>query len=1234
MLTSYRAVVLLFAIIVLGRPNYAAVADRIPAKSSFVRSVPLKTLPRPEAIPVNDAGPADAAMPVEYATVFLRPAPGLELFLAEQQNPSSPDYHRWLTPEQFGERFGVSANDLAQLTAWLEAEGLTVKDIARGRLWITFSGSAVQMSRAFHTEIRRYRVNGVNHFANASALSVPAAFESVIAAVDGLHDFTPEPFYRMLPESAGPRLTSGNSHYLAPDDIATIYDIAPLYATGIDGVGQKVAVIGQTDVDLADIRAFRTRFGLAVNEPQILLYGPDPGTSAIDLGEADLDLEWTGAVARNAFIIYVNSRNVFLSAQYAVDQNLAPVMTLSYGSCELTANDTLQSVARQASAQGITWMVSSGDSGAATCDVHSPIPQASKGPTVSYPASIPEVTAVGGTQFDDSTGPWWAASNRANFASALSYIPEKVWNQSLDNNRLEGGGGGVSSLFPKPAWQTGPGVPADGQRDIPDISFTAATHDPYEIYSAGAVRLVGGTSASSPVFAGIVALLNHSLARVNPASAVGVGNINPALYRLAQSTTDVFHDTTVGDNKVPCLQSSPGCVNGLVGFSATPGYDAATGLGSLDVANFIKEWNLGTASTTSLAASPASYAITDKVTLTAAVSGSGAVPTGTVTFVSNDISLGTVALSPGKDAASASLTVDGTVLAGGNGVAGALYSGDAAFTASTGSATLSLKAPSTGSFLIPSVTPNPVHQVGSSWPYTIQLTEKAGVATRVTAFTVNNVNNLSAISNPNIIANGSFTTSLAGSNLSVPLNRVFHFEGMDADGTTWKRDLTVPFLGPEGTHVNPSISLFVTPSVAQQNTNADPSCQWSQQVTVQENSGYEVNLSSLLAGSTSFTGTLSRIFGTTRLSPLGLLTGAVCFGAGTAPQTKNYSVIGVSENGSLLTATAPSSLAAPAASPANLSVSSTSISLDSGNTSGKLDVAFDTGTPSWTATILPAFQKWLTLSASSGKGSASLTLTASAAGLSNGVYNAILSISSMDAAPQAIQVPVVFVVGASATTIISGVGNAASGDRQFAPGQLAAVYGTGLAPGTVVASIQPLPLTLSGVSATVNGVSAPLWFISPGQINLQIPYETSAGPAVLGINNNGQVSAFNLQISPTAPGFFALDGNLVPFSSAAPGQTIFGFITGDGDVTPTLATGATPAAGTSLARLPVSRLPLTVMVGGEPATVVFNGIVNGLIGVTQVNFTVPADLKPGVQPVVVSVGGVPGTPVNLTITGN
>jgi uncharacterized protein (TIGR03437 family) len=256
-----------------------------------------------------------------------------------------------------------------------------------------------------------------------------------------------------------------------------------------------------------------------------------------------------------------------------------------------------------------------------------------------------------------------------------------------------------------------------------------------------------------------------------------------------------------------------------------------------------------------------------------------------------------------------------------------------------------------------------------------------------------------------------------------------------------------------------------------------------------------------------------------------------------------------------------------------------------------------------------------------------------AAGLSRGAYAGLISVQSDDGLPQVIHIPVTFVVGASETTVVTAIANGGSYGQAFAPGTLMTVFGTQLSPVTRSAVAVPLPLDIAGVSATVNGVSAPLYYVSPGQINVQVPYETGVGFAVLGVNNNGQVSSFPFTVAPAAPGLFTTaDGSLTPSASARQGQPAVAFITGDGDTSTFLITGASPPTGTATARLPRPRLPVSVTVGGLPATVTFVGTPIGLVGISQINFTVPATAPLGSQAVVVTVGGVRSQAGHINVT--
>lgn len=675
--------------------GFAARNDRVSGAIETGRAVRLQGSVRPEIRRATDRGALEPGMRISGMTLVLAQSDGqradLERFLEAQRDPSSPDYRNWLTPEQYGERFGLSESDLGGIVSWLQSQGFTIGQVARGRGWIAFDGTAGQVAQAFHTELHHFEIAGETHFANAAEAWIPASLDGIVSEIRGLDDFRPKPqraTARMRPEFNA----SNGSHYLTPGDLAAIYDIQALYDAGFDGTGQKLVVVGQTSLDPADIRAFRSEFNLPPKDPEMVLFGPNPGANRDDRIEADLDIEWAGAVARNAAIVYVYSQNAFESLQYAVDRNLAPVIGMSYGECELAGSTSFRTLAQQANAEGITWLSASGDSGAAGCDEGDPI--ATHGPAVTFPASIPEVTAVGGTEFDEQGGDYWSARNGANSESAVSWIPETAWNDTPLGSGLISGGGGASHVFAKPWWQTGQGVPNDNARDVPDVSLTAsAAHDGYVIYAEGSLQIVGGTSATTPAFAGIVSILNQYLAAKGAISQPGLGNINPALYNLAQNTKGLFHDVASGDNVVPCAIGSVGCVNGSFGYSAGTGYDLATGLGSVDAFELVTKWaslqpSAGTAMT--LTASPASIAPGATAQLTAVITAESGMstPTGTVTFALGNIVLGSAAAIGTGPAASATIAVPGANLAPGANAVTAGFAATANGTNSTATATV------------------------------------------------------------------------------------------------------------------------------------------------------------------------------------------------------------------------------------------------------------------------------------------------------------------------------------------------------------------------------------------------------------------------------------------------------------------------------------------------------------------------------------------------------------------
>jgi uncharacterized protein (TIGR03437 family) len=568
---------------------------------------------------------------------------------------------------------------------------------------------------------------------------------------------------------------------------------------------------------------------------------------------------------------------------------------------------TMRTYAQQANAQGVTWIAASGDNGANDCYGIS-----SRGPTglsVDAPASIPEVTGIGGTTLTEGSGAYWNSANNNNHASAISYIPQTAWNDTAIDGSPSASGGGASINFAKPSWQVGSGVPADGARDVPDISLPAsADHDAYLVYTSGSLEAYGGTSVGAPVFSGMAGLLNQYLIANGLQSGAGLGNMNPRLYAIAQSSPGAFHDITTGNNIVnSCATSARNCVPVPVGFNAGPGYDQATGLGTVDAFNLITAWPQ--ASTAGKIGATVSLTSSDSTTLTATVTGSGStVPTGSVRFYSSGSLLGSIAL------------------------------------ADSGTATITITAP---------------------------------------------------------------------------------LEGTPSVSAIYSGD-----------------SVYVT-----------------------------------------------------------------------------------------------------AAASVGLTVSS------------------------------------------------------------------------------------------SSELVLKGLSNAASFVQSYAPGMIAAMFGQNLATTTMQLPATSLPTQLGGVSVTLNGIAVPLYYVSSGQVNFQVPYEIPANStAIVKITSGAQSATAQITIGTTAPGVFA-DTNrlLVPYQDTGRGKTIALYVTGDGIASPQPVTGSIPD---STKATPVPRANVSVSVGGMAASKPFAyiGIPSWSIGVTQINFTIPATAPLGVQPVVVSAGGINGAPVYITVT--
>jgi hypothetical protein len=687
-----------------------AVEDRISQPIDQASMAPIAGSVHPLARAAMDEGLVDNSKALTGMTInFRRTATqeaSLQALLLAQQTPGSPNYHQWLTPAQFGQQFGMSSADLAKVSDWLQQEGFTVNSVAQSNNAIVFSGTVANVERAFQTQIHSYSLNGQKHFANATNISIPAAMAATVSSVRGLDDFRPIPrvqFAKKSTSATDAHFTSGQTgaHFIAPGDFAVIYDMNALYNAGDTGKGLTVAVMGQVDIVPADITDFRAAAGLPVNNPTVVTVPGstpipvDEGETTSDLTETDLDLEWSGGVAPAASIILVNSGDVFTSLQYAIQNQIngitVPIISQSYGACEPaipTANlTTYESWLAQANSQGQTVVLAAGDTGAADCDDSNP-PEtvAVQGLAVDYPGSSVYVTDLGGSEYmgdgtaqNPQTGSsqYWSANGSNDvLTSAKSYIPEMVWNDTTFainptvGGGLSAGGGGASQLWNKPSYQTGvPGIPADGKRDVPDISLNASPyHDPYlyctqiqtvgggGAYSSscqansfrisdpgqsddGGLTAAGGTSFAAPSFAGMLAVIEQKMN-----ATLGLGNINPALYSLAANGTtytSAFHDITTGNNEVPCQSGSPNCPtsgNLVIGYAAGTGYDQASGLGSVDGNNLATAFATATfsiATTTKLVAAPAAPAVGVNVTLTATVAAASGttVPGGTVTFV-------------------------------------------------------------------------------------------------------------------------------------------------------------------------------------------------------------------------------------------------------------------------------------------------------------------------------------------------------------------------------------------------------------------------------------------------------------------------------------------------------------------------------------------------------------------------------------------------------------------------
>lgn len=835
----------------------------------------------------------------------------LDKFMAEQLDASSPNYHRWLTPAEYGRLYGPSDSDVAALVAWLQSHGFKIEGVSSGRTSIAFSGTVAQAEQAFHTPIHAFNAHGEGFLSNTVDPKIPSALAPVVSGIARLNTVKPKAQYRLgstghyeptqgrmvvHPNAAsqnGPKAQlsftpDGSTNYLVmvPADVATIYNTpnsllnANYSGTSYTGHGVTIGIGGDSAILTSPILNYRTNFLGDTNVPTITnLNGTAMNSDAV---EAYLDVEVAGGLAPGADIHLYLSPDLLAGMEQAVSDNTVDIFSLSFGVCELhvsTSDNALFSeLWRQAASQGIAVAVSTGDNGSAGCDLlldgsGTNVYTSQFGLAVNALASTPFNLAVGGT---DSAGllnnfgtyatvppgtPFAIAGSAASFyRTAKSYIPESSWNDStttdttIDLNipytatpyptyaNIASGSGGKSSCsvndssfdpagcsggYSKPSWQRGSGVPADGARDLPDVSLLSG--DGYDLSgwlvcfdytdntgnynfdcapSGGSFSFysVGGTSAATPAFAGILALVQEK-------SGGRLGLAAKTLYDLYNGphAAAIFHDITSGNNSVPCVTGSTACVTNslgydyLSGYDTRTGYDLATGMGSVDVNALLTHWSsaIGSgASTVSLSTNPSTVALNQGFTATVNVSGSLGEATGTVTLSSatNHYNSGIQNLENGSYA----FNVPAGTFPTGTITLTASYSGDSNYASTTGADSITVTTLTPTLAVTPSATSITVNQ-----PLNVVATLTGAGATPTGTVSISGGG---FSSGPKTVTNGAYTFTIPAGSLATGSDTLTVSYSGDASyaSTSGTTAVTVTVLSP---------TLAITPSSKSITTN-------------------------------------------------------------------------------------------------------------------------------------------------------------------------------------------------------------------------------------------------------------------------------------------------------------------------------------------------------------------------------------------------------------------------------
>jgi hypothetical protein len=608
----------------------SAPASRIAGDWRSTAPVAIPNSKPPMNASASDLGAAPSSQVLSRMLLLLAPAPARQQALAAElaslQDSSSPHYRQWLTPPAFAQAYANSPSDVAAVTAWLESQGFTVATLPASLGWIEFSGTVAQVEQAFGAQIHLVATPGGARPALATGISVPGALAPLVAGLVSLDGVVsapaltaPQPL-AVSPADLAALTSPANAAALTPRLAAQLLDFASTSAdtTNNRGAGETIAIVSRSNVNSADIAAFRSALGLPASPLAIALNGPDPGLApgvTNDPAEATLAASWAGAAAPGAQILLAPAATtsatdgIDLSLAVIVDQDLANVAAVGYSACEASLSPAHQAfyaaLYQQASAEGISIIAASGDSGAAACTPAGGTAPVTTGLAVNALASTPWNTVVGVAGYE--------AGGAAAGSTALA-----AWSPVNAADPAYAGGGGSSTLYARPGWQPIPaqlttgGITVTRNRFLPDLALPTAIDSGFNpglafcfsssTVSSGAstgCTLVrsGGSSAATAIFAGVAALIDQKYG--------AQGNLAPSLYATSR-TGGVFNDVQQGTAQLPCAAGSAGCgAGGQIGYTAASGYDLATGLGVPDVQQLVNRF-----------ASPAVAAVTPNVSLT------------------------------------------------------------------------------------------------------------------------------------------------------------------------------------------------------------------------------------------------------------------------------------------------------------------------------------------------------------------------------------------------------------------------------------------------------------------------------------------------------------------------------------------------------------------------------------------------------------------------------------------